>query len=186
MFFTIEAQSQSGVSIVSSDAQMAPFARHIDRPRLREDKKLRRVAYSASFRRVCTPNFSWTSPFASRWRTAVAEVATRYGYAPSDSSRRWIWNYYREIMEVASKLDVPSRDFHSVPRTVSWRSPLWTVLRLPENPDLFVLQQPAEGDERFNACGPISRVKALYTTVTEHVWRGDFQRLTKAERLSQL
>ncbi len=77
------------------------LARHIDRPRLREDKKLRRVADSANFRRICMPKFFMDEPFASRWRLAVAEVAKRYGYTPSDSSRGWIWNHYREILNTA-------------------------------------------------------------------------------------
>jgi hypothetical protein len=130
------------------------LARHIDQSRLRSDTKLRRVSYSSSFKRVCTPKFSWTSPFATRWRRAVAEVAEQHGYNASDPSRKWIWTHYRDILNSAEQLTISERDFAEMPRTVFWKGRLWTVLRLQEDPNLFVLQRPAEGMEKFAVCDP--------------------------------
>lgn len=159
------------------------LARHIDRSRLREDRKLRRASYSANVKRVCMPKFSWASPFAWRWRQAVAETAKLYGY-DSSASRKWVWTHYREILQCADSLFLPARDFKAIPRTVGWRDKLWTVLRLPENPSLFVLQRPAEHDERFNCWGATDRTKIIYSTITELVLRRDLQRIVNAERLS--
>ncbi len=160
------------------------LARHIDRPRLREDKKLRRVAYSANFRRVCAIRFSWTSPFASRWRLAVAKVAERYGYEPSESSRRWIWIHYREILECAESTKMPERRFDVVPRTLRRQGKIWTVLRLQEDPNLFVLQRPAEESERFAVYDPAGNFGVIYSTISEYIWRRDLQRAINAERLN--
>jgi hypothetical protein len=158
------------------------LARHIDQSRLKSDKKLRRVSYSSNFKRMCMPRFSWTSPFASRWRRAVAEVATQHGYKASDLSRKWIWTHYREILERAKVLNIPERDFAAMPRTVFWQAKLWTVLRLQEDPNLFVLQRPAEGAERYLIAEPAERLGTVYSTITEHVWRRDLQRIVNAER----
>jgi hypothetical protein len=158
------------------------LARHIDQSRLKSDKKLRRVSYSANFKRICMPRFSWTSPFAARWRRAVAEVAEQHGYKACDSSRKWIWTHYREILHCAGQLAIPERDFAVMPRTVFWQGKLWTVLRLQEDPNLFVLQRPAEGVERFLVAEPTERLGTVYSTITEHVWRRDLQRLVNAKR----
>ncbi len=160
------------------------LARHIDRPRLREDRKLRRVAYSSNFRRVCSVKFSWTSPFASRWRLAVAKMAKRYGHEPSESSRRWIWNHYQEILECAESMAMPERRFAVVPRTLRWQGKVWTVLRLQEDPNLFVLQRPAEESERFAVYDLAGKFGVVYSTVSEYIWRRDLQRAINAERLN--
>jgi hypothetical protein len=159
------------------------LARHIDQSRVKADRKLRRVSYSANFKRVCMPRFSWTSPFAARWRRAVAEVAEQHGYKACDSSRKWIWTHYREILGRASELHIPERDFATMPRRVFWQSNLWTVLRLQENPNLFVLQRPAQGPERFAVCDPMGRYGVIYSTISEYVWRRDLQRVINAQQL---
>jgi hypothetical protein len=159
------------------------LARHIDRSRLTEDRKLRRVSYSAHFKRVCTTRFSWMTPFAIRWRKAVQRIAERYGYKSSDRSRRWVWEHYREIGEEAERLELCVPDFTMRPRTVLWENEIWTVLRFPENRNIFALQRPAAGDERFNSFGPIDRTRPIYTTVTKLVWRRHLQRLVNAQRL---
>jgi hypothetical protein len=123
------------------------------------------------------------SPFAVRWRQAVAEVAEQHGYKVSDSSRKWIWTHYREILECANELPIPERDFAAMPRTVFWQGKLWTVLRLQEDPNLFVLQRPAEGTEQFAVCDPMGRCEVIYSTVTEYIWRRDLQRIVNAGRL---
>jgi hypothetical protein len=158
------------------------LARHIDQSRLKSDRKLRRVSYSANFKRICMPRFSWTSPFAARWRRAVAEVAEQHGYKVSDSSHKWIWTHYREILERANVLDIPERDFAVMPRTVFWQGRLWTVLRLQEDPNLFVLQRPAQGAEQFAVCDPVGRYGPIYSTISEYMWRRDLQRVVNAER----
>jgi hypothetical protein len=159
------------------------LARHIDQSRLRLDKKLRRVSYSSNFKRVCMPRFSWTSPFAGRWRRAVAEVAEQHGYKVSDPSRKWIWHHYREILERADALDIPKRDFAVMPRTVFWKGRLWTVLRLQEDPNLFVLQRPAQGAEQFAVSDPLGKYGVIYSTISEYMWRRDLQRIVNAERV---
>lgn len=159
------------------------LARHVDRSRLKEDRKLRRVSYSSNFRRVCMPKFSWTSPFASRWRLAVASVAERYGYEPSDASRKWIWQHYRDILDRADEIPLPTRDFDVLPRCVRWQDRIWTVLRLQEDPNLFALQTSAVGSERFGVSDPAGKYGALYSTITEYMWRRDLQRVVNAERL---
>jgi hypothetical protein len=158
------------------------LARHIDQSRLKSDKKLRRVSYSSNFKRVCMARFSWTSPFAARWRRAVAEVAKQHGYKVSDPSRKWIWTHYREILERANSLPIPERDFAAMPRTVFWQGKLWAVLRLQEDPNLFVLQRPAEGIEKFAVCDPMGKYGVIYSTISEYMWRRDLQRVVNAER----
>lgn len=159
------------------------LARHIDHSRLKSDRKLRRVSYSSNFKRVCMPRFSWTSPFAARWRRAVAEVAEQHGYKASDPSRKWIWTHYREILACADASFIPVRDFAAMPRTVFWQERLWTVLRLQENPNLFVLQRPAEEAERFAVCDPMGKHGVIYSMISEYLWRGDLQRIVNAERV---
>jgi hypothetical protein len=158
------------------------LAKHIDQSRVKADRKLRRVSYSANFKRVCMPRFSWTSPFAARWRRAVAEVANRHGYKVTDPSRKWIWTHYREILDCASELAIPERDFTAMPRTVFWQGRLWTVLRLQEDPNLFILQRLAEGIEKFAVCDPMGKYGVIYSTISEYVWRRDLQRVVNAER----
>jgi hypothetical protein len=156
------------------------LARHIDQSRLKVDRKLKRVSYSADFKRVCMPTFSWTSPFASRWRNAVAQIAESYGYKATDSSRKWMWHHYREILECADEMTLPKRDFDAMPRTVVWEGRVWTVLRFEEEPNLFVLQRSTEGSERFMVCDPSGKHGAVYSTMSEYVSRRELQRIINA------
>lgn len=112
----------------------------------------------------------------------MAEVARHHGYKASDSSRKWIWTHYREILDCAERLAIPERDFDAMPRTVFWQGRLWTVLRLQEDPNLFVLQRPTEGKEQFAVCDPMGKYGVIYCTISEYVWRRDLQRIVNAER----
>ncbi|MDP9162062.1 MAG: hypothetical protein M3O09_17785 [Acidobacteriota bacterium] len=116
----------------------------------------------------------------------MAEVAKQHGYRSSDPSRKWIWTHYREILEQADALSIPERDFATMPRTVFWQGKLWTVLRLQEDPNLFVLQRPTEQFERFAVHDPVGKHGVVYSTITEYVWRRDLQRIVNAGRMSRI
>lgn len=156
------------------------LARHVDQSRLRGDKKLKRVAYSTNFKRVCSTRLSSMSAFARRWRKAVGEVAKMYGYSPT-AGRKWIWHHYREILDVANKLPMPTPDFNKAPRTVTWQGRVWSVLRMQEDPDLFLLTRAAEGDERLLCSGRAGASVEVYSMFSVHVTRQQLQRICNAQ-----
>ena len=93
-------------------------------------------------------------------------------------------NHYREILSLAATLEMPYRDFDAVPRIVRWQEKTWTVLRLQEDPNLFVLQRPAEESERYAVSDPAGKFGVVYSTITEYLWRRELQRAINAERLN--
>lgn len=159
------------------------LARHVDAPRLRADRSLRRVAYSQNFQRVCTTSFSWITPFATRWRNAVRAIARKYGISPT-ASRQWIWLYFKEITKLANTLPLTSPNFEYRPRKLTWQGKVWTVLRFQENPDLFLLRREAEGDERFPSYDPRHSLGETYRTFSVHVSRRELQRIVNAQRIA--